>query len=85
MVSITYVFDDVDLDIDNISKPILDAMKGLIYVDDRQITDLICRKRHHDQAYSVENPSELFDAHLQSSKEFIVVRVSLSYELGGTT
>lgn len=83
-VSITYVFDAVDLDIDNISKPILDAMKGLVYVDDSQIMDLICRKRHHLRAYRVENPSELFDSYLQSSTEFIVVRVDPAYEPGVT-
>ncbi len=83
-VSITYVFDAVDLDIDNISKPILDAMKGLVYVDDSQIMDLICRKRHHLRAYRVENPSELFDSYLQNSTEFIVVRVGPAYEPGVT-
>lgn len=77
MVQITYVFDTVDLDIDNISKPILDAMKGLVYLDDRQIMDLVCSKRQRDQAHRIGNSSELFDAYLQSGREFIIVRVSL--------
>jgi hypothetical protein len=31
------------LDVDNIAKPILDAMKGLIYEDDRQIRQVLIR------------------------------------------
>lgn len=33
-------------DIDNIAKSIADAMNGVVYVDDSQISDLICRKRY---------------------------------------
>ncbi len=34
MVTITYVYDEVPLDVDNIPKPILDALKGLVFSDD---------------------------------------------------
>ena len=79
-VSITYIFDSVDLDIDNISKPILDAMKGSIYVDDVQIVDLICRKRHYSQGYSAVSSSGLFDTMIERYTEFVHVRVSLADE-----
>ncbi len=32
-------------DVDNLAKPILDAMKGIVYCDDEQVSDLICRIR----------------------------------------
>lgn len=32
MVTITYFFDDTPVDVDNIPKPILDALKGLIFL-----------------------------------------------------
>ena len=32
-------------DVDNLAKPILDAMKGTVYVDDKQVSDLLCRMR----------------------------------------
>ena len=32
-------------DVDNLAKPILDAMKGTIYCDDEQVSDLLCRIR----------------------------------------
>ena len=45
IVTITYVYDDILLDVDNIPKPILDALKRVVYSDDDQIIDLLCRKR----------------------------------------
>jgi Holliday junction resolvase RusA-like endonuclease len=33
-------------DVDNVSKAILDACNGIVYADDRQITDLIVRRRY---------------------------------------
>ena len=33
-------------DVDNIAKAVLDALNGLVYVDDKQITDLRVRKRY---------------------------------------
>jgi Holliday junction resolvase RusA-like endonuclease len=44
-VSITYFYGMVGVDVDNIIKPILDALVGLVYVDDEQVTDLQSRKR----------------------------------------
>lgn len=46
MLQITYFYSDDKLDVDNIVKPIQDALNGLAYVDDGQITDLIVRKRN---------------------------------------
>ena len=44
MVTITYLHRGDPIDVDNIPKPILDALKGLVYADDVAVTDLICRK-----------------------------------------
>ncbi len=44
-LSVTHVFFGVSGDLDNLAKPVLDALKGLVYEDDRQITDLTMRKR----------------------------------------
>ena len=49
MVVITYYFKGGALDVDNMPKPILDALNGLVYADDRQITDLVCRKRDRNR------------------------------------
>ena len=41
-VRITYFFwGAIDLDVDNIAKPILDALKSIVYNDDRQVEELL--------------------------------------------
>ena len=76
MVSITYIFDTVDFDVDNIPKPILDALKGLVYEDDSQVTDLICRKRRISDDSMADLSSPGFDDFLLPSTPFLLVRVS---------
>ena len=39
MVTITYLYEGASLDVDNMSKPILDALKGLVYSDDAQVSE----------------------------------------------
>jgi Holliday junction resolvase RusA-like endonuclease len=76
MVSITYFFDGVDFDVDNIPKPILDALKGLVYVDDRQVTDLICRKRRHSDDLAMDMDSLPIGDLLIAHGQFLVIQVS---------
>lgn len=54
MLTIIHFYDNVSMDIDNIPKPILDALKGLVYLDDEQITDVVCRKRNLSSDLRVE-------------------------------
>jgi crossover junction endodeoxyribonuclease RusA len=55
LVSLSYLFIEVALDLDNIAKPFLDALKGTAYRDDGQVTDLIMRKRSLTATLEVEN------------------------------
>ena len=50
LVSITWVCDRFrpggdQPDVDNIAKPIVDALKNVVYVDDAHVTDVLCRRR----------------------------------------
>ena len=56
VVVITYFFDGASLDVDNIPKPILDALKGLVYSDDSQVSDLLCCKRDLNGDLRISNP-----------------------------
>ena len=56
-VTITYLYDGAPLDVDNIAKPILDALSGLVYTDDSQVSDLLCRKRDRNEELLIRNPS----------------------------
>ncbi len=75
MVNIVYIFDGVQRDLDNIVKPILDAMKGLVYSNDSQVTDLICRKRRRQDDLQFALDSSIFDDFLTDSNQFLYVRV----------
>ena len=80
MVTITYLYDQQPhakhpTDVDNLPKPILDALKGLIYSDDSQVTDLICRKRRHGVVLNIPDSSPLLRFYYNSSVEFVHVNV----------
>ena len=82
MVTIIYFYDSVTLDVDNIPKPILDALKGLVYVDDEQVTDIVCRKRDLNTDVRIENPSSILSDGLASTKQFLYIAVDEAPEQG---
>ena len=75
-VSIVYVFDGDPLDVDNIPKPVLDALKGLVYLDDNQVTDLICRKRRKRNNLRTAQASPVFEEFISNYNQLIYVRIS---------
>ena len=85
MVTITYLYEGASLDVDNISKPILDALKGLVYSDDTQVSDLICRKRDLNGDLRIQDPSLLLLKTLEHSEQFlhIIVDSTLNQEVAG--
>ena len=82
MVTITYLHQGRSLDVDNVPKPILDALKGLVYSDDAQVTDLLCRKRDLNEPLRVPFASSMLtEAYLQSELSVHVsVEEALSQE-----
>lgn len=76
MVTITYFFDDTPLDVDNIPKPILDALKGMVFTDDSQVFDLMCRKRDLNDNLQIQNPSTELSEYLSESKEVLHIIVA---------
>ena len=84
MVTITYFYDDdsAPIDVDNIPKPILDALKGLVYLDDNQVTDILCRKRRLSGALEVGNLTEVLDRGLKGGDEFLHILVENAPDQG---
>ena len=74
-VSIVYIFDADPLDVDNIPKSVLDALKGLVYLDDSQVTDLICRKRRKRDNLRTAQESPVFDEFISNHHQFIYICV----------
>ena len=75
LVAITYFFEGASLDVDNIPKPILDGSEGLVYSDDAQVSDLLCRKRDLNGDLRIQNPSWVLLETLRSSEQFLHITV----------
>ena len=75
MLTITYFYECASMDIDNIPKPIADALKGLVYLDDDQLTDMLCRKRNLNNSLRIENPSAVLAGGIDRGHEFLYIVV----------
>ena len=82
MLTITYFYDRVKLNVDNIPKPILDALKGLIYLDDEQVTDILCRKRNLNTELRLANPSSILAEGFSRANQFLYVVIGEATDLG---
>jgi hypothetical protein len=57
-VTIYYFADEpTDFDIDNIVKPIFDPLNRFIYIDDRQVEQLVVQKFEPDRLFRFASPS----------------------------
>ncbi|MEZ4706263.1 MAG: RusA family crossover junction endodeoxyribonuclease [Caldilineaceae bacterium] len=75
MMSIIYFYDSITMDVDNIAKPISDALIGLVYIDDDQITDCLVRKRNLSGNLRLENPSDALADGFSRGNEFLYIQV----------
>jgi Holliday junction resolvase RusA-like endonuclease len=75
MLSITYFYDNVSMDVDNIPKPISGALKGLVYADDKQLADVLCRKRNRNKVFQVKSPSNVLADGFNRGNEFLYILV----------
>ncbi len=78
MVTVTYFFDRVSPDVDNIPKLILDGLKGLVYSDDSQITDMLSRKRSLRGMLGVQSPTNILNEAFGHGREFLYIIVESS-------
>jgi len=73
MIKITYFYDEDLMDVDNIPKPISDALNGLVYHDDEQLTDNYTRKRNLTDDLRVENRSTVLASGLSLGTDFLYI------------
>lgn len=81
-LTLVYLCDDSPADIDNIIKPIQDAMVGVIYEDDIQISDVDSHRRYLTDTIIITGlPQLLIDA-VEVGEEAVYVKVGESDNLG---
>ena len=74
-VMITNFFYGSAPDLDNMAKPILDALEGVVYVNDFQVSDLICRNRNRNGDPRIPSPSQTMLDRLGDPKPFVHIFV----------
>ncbi|MFA6275808.1 MAG: RusA family crossover junction endodeoxyribonuclease [Pedobacter sp.] len=74
-ITITYYHDGASPDVDNIIKPIQDALVGVVYVDDKQIAHSTSRKRDINRGYKVRHVSACILESFGKGNDFIHVKV----------
>lgn len=74
-ISITYYYENTSPDVDNIIKPIQDALIGLVYNDDDQILDTSCGKRDINRSFKIRWASPVLVKGFVEGKEFLFVSV----------
>jgi len=68
-----YLYDEVAVDVDNILKPILDALIGVLLEDDAVVTDVEIRRRRRGTAFTLTTVSPVLAAGFALGHEFVYV------------
>ena len=75
-VCITYFYETDGPDVDNIIKPIQDALNGIVYEDDRQVARTVSQRSRIDGSFRIAGVSEEFAVHLSRGRDFVRIVVS---------
>jgi hypothetical protein len=76
-----YLCDDSPADIDNIIKPIQDALVGVVLADDFQVTDVDSHRRYLSDKINITNLPPLLREGVISGAECVYVRIAFAKEL----
>lgn len=66
----------MDGDIDNIVKPILDALSKHIYIDDGQVERVVVQKFEPGNAFTFQKPTVRLSEALEGDRPLLYVRIS---------
>ena len=76
-VKITFYYDRLpDFDTDNISKPICDALQGIVYNNDNQVMERFARRRDINGAYHLKGIAPEIAAAIAEGDEFVCIEIS---------
>ena len=74
-IHVTFFYDSAPLDVDNMLKPIQDALIGIVYDDDNQLTDTHGHVRDINKPYRIRGMSPALAAGFSSDGPFVHVRI----------
>jgi hypothetical protein len=77
-IHVTYYHERAPLDVDNMMKPIQDALNGIVYVDDKQLTDRHSHLRDLNDAYRVRGLSHAQAEGFMADTPFVHIRIEVS-------
>ncbi len=80
-IEIIYFYEGIAPDVDNIVKPIQDALIGIAYVDDQQVTDGVQRKRHIDRPLRVRYMPMAMARRFVIGEDFVYVKMTRKRDL----
>ena len=72
----------IDLDVDNIVKPIQDSLEGLIYINDSQVVEVRSLKRNLSGSFNIQDVTPILANALTSGREFVFLRIDTAEDLG---
>ena len=74
-MTVVYYYDRDPLDVDNMLKPIQDALNQVVYLDDTQITDTRGSKRSLSGSFRVKGMGEALAKGFTHGSDFVYIRV----------
>lgn len=80
IVSITNYYTASPPDVDNIIKPILDALQTVVYINDEQVYKVICEKADLSKIERLQNPSPLLAVAVEKYDELLHIIVTWDAE-----
>jgi crossover junction endodeoxyribonuclease RusA len=75
-ITLVYLYEEAALDVDNIIKPIQDALVGLAFSDDSIVTDTISRRRQLGGTFDLSRVSSVLIEGFEYGDEFVYVQVA---------
>lgn len=81
-IHVTYFHEAAPLDVDNMLKPIQDALIGLVYDDDNQLTDTHGHLRSLTGLFKLQGVTSAHVEGIQSRRPFVHVRIELPSSSG---
>jgi len=75
ILCVTHYCETVIGDVDNLTKPIQDALQGVVYLNDKQVRDVIGNRRPINGRFVVRHISMPLAAAFSNGRPFVHIRV----------